>query len=423
MKALSNFILNSKNVSKSTFIWNMVAAMSNSFQSMLLMLIITRSGNVTEASYIAIGFSIANLMMTIGKFGMRNYQVTDIKEKSSFSEYLYSRNITVITMTVCSVIYLAYSIFGKNYSFVKAVVVALICVYKIIESYEDVFHSRLQQIGRLDIASKIWAIRNCIFILMFFGLYLATGNIVMTVGIDVAVSFLLFVTLNVIPKEYYEKSKVNTKNVVSLLKGCIPIFVAAFLLMYISNAPKYIIDSAITDEEQTIFNILFLTIYVVTLLSNFVFNPVINKLAVMRAAKENKNLIGNINRLLAMVIGIVVLGIAFAQLIGRKILGMIYDVSLEDYKKELILMLISGGFLAIINLLYMVIIMLRKQNIFLAVFSIASMILFVFGKNILKSYHLKGLCFFYGGILSAIVIVLYIVSIYYINQGKEISND
>ncbi len=423
MKVLSNFILNSKNISKSTFIWNMVAAMSNSFQSMILMLIITRSGNVTEASYIAIGFSIANLMMTIGKFGMRNYQVTDIKEKNSFSDYLYSRNITVAAMIFCSIIYLVYSIFAKNYSSVKAVVVTLICVYKIVESYEDVLHSRLQQIGRLDIASKIWAIRNCSFIILFFGLYIVTGNIVVTVGTDVAISFLLFIILNVIPKEYYEKSELNVKNVFLLLKGCIPIFVAAFLLMYISNAPKYIIDSAITDEEQTIFNILFLTIYVVTLLSNFVFNPVINKLAVMCAGKENRKLINNINRLLIMVIGIVVFGVAFAQIIGRKILGIIYDVSLEKYNEELVLMLVSGGLLAIINLLYMIIIMIRKQNIFLIVFSVASLILFIFGKNILKSYNLKGLCFFYGGILSVMVFILYIISVYYIYKGKEISND
>lgn len=423
MKALSNFILNSKNVAKSTYFWNMVAAMSNSFQSMLLMLVITRSGNVKEASFIAIGFSIANLMMTIGKFGMRNYQVTDINEKNTFSEYLYSRNITITAMIVSSVGYIIYSIFWKDYASSKAVIVTLICVYKIIESYEDVLHSRLQQLGRLDIASKIWSIRNCMFILLFFVLYVGTNNLSFTVMLDVAVSFVLFVILNMIPKKYYEKSEVNRKKVLSLLGGCVPIFVAAFLLMYISNAPKYIIDAAIDDEEQTIFNILFLTIYVVTLLSNFVFNPVLNKLAIMRAAHEDQKLIRSINRLIMMVIGIVTFGCGFAQLIGRKILGLIYGISLDDYSTELLLMLVSGGFLAIINLLYMVVIMLRKQKIFLIVFSIASLVLFVLGGRILERYLLKGLCLFYGGILAMIVLILYIVSVYYIVNGKEIVDD
>ncbi|MCF0105047.1 MAG: hypothetical protein HUJ51_06685 [Eggerthellaceae bacterium] len=46
---------------------------------------------VDEAGMFSMAFVIASLLMIVGNFGMRTFQVSDIKEKLSFIDYHISR--------------------------------------------------------------------------------------------------------------------------------------------------------------------------------------------------------------------------------------------------------------------------------------------------------------------------------------------
>ncbi len=419
-KIIREFILNSEKQEKQNVLWNMVATISNSFQSMLLMLILTRFDNVAGAGYIAIGFSVANLFMTIGKFGMRNFQVTDVEEKYEFGSYVKSRLYTSITMVVFCLAYGVYAFWVKSYSVEKLIVVELLCVYKLIESIEDVFHGRLHQKGLLCVASKIWAIRNICFIVEFFIIYVFCRDLLLSISISVITSVMLALYLNKVPNNLYgEISNNDIKNSTSLIKNCLAIAIATFLLMYISNAPKYIIDANVSDEEQAKINILFMVIYVVTLLSNCIFNPVINKLAILKYENKKETLLKKIREICFLVIGIVIVGIIFAEIIGRKLLGYIYNVSLEEYRIELLLIIITGGLIAIINFFYMIIIMLRKQWIFYLIFSAGSIALLICGASVLKKFKLIGLCNFYNVILFVVMLSLVICAIHDILSERK----
>lgn len=410
---IEKFILNEKKSDRQNVIWNMVATITNSFQSMLILLVLTQLQDLKGASYIAIGYASANLLMTIGKFGVRNYQVTDVREENSFSAYVICRFCTLILMLVGAIIYGSYFFLFRNYSIDKLFVVELLCLNKMVESFEDVFHGRLQQIGKLHIGSKIWAIRNIVFILGFTLLFILTQNLVFTLVINDFVTIILAFFLNSIPRKFYGTyDKVNYKRCIKILASCFSIAIATFLLMYISNAPKYIIDSVVSDEEQAKINVLLMVIYVVTLLSNFIFNPLINKMAIWYENGSYKTLLKQLSIISASVIFIVLFGIGFAEIIGRSLLGWIYRIDLDVYHIELLLVIISGGFIALINLYYLIIIMLRKQYIFYSVFGVASVILYLFGKRILLTYDFYGLCLFYILILFGIVQILIICSWY-----------
>lgn len=393
--------LNSGNPQRSAWFWNMMAALTSSFQSMLFMLVLTRFGEIEAASYIAIGFAAANLAMTVGKFGVRNFQVTDVTEKYHFRDYRNMRVLTVAAMVVFTLIYCGFNVVFRQYVPVKTATVALLCIYKMIESAEDVWHGRLQQLGRLDISAKIWATRNILFIIEFILCYFWLRDLIVSLLISIVTTLVLSLLLNRIPRGEYRISPASkdTGKTKALLVECIPVAFATFLLMYISNAPKYIIDSVVSDQEQTYFNILFMVIYIVTLLSNFMFNPVLNRMAIWREHGEHAKLLKRVVRLIAAVAGIVAVGVLFAEAIGTQLLGWIYGVSLADYHAEVDLMLIAGGLIAILNLLYLIIILLRKQAIFYVIFTAVSLVLVSTGKNILRSYELRGLCCFYIGIL------------------------
>ena len=146
-KKIRKILLRDKNIQQETYFWNSFSAALNSFQTMLLLFVITRVGNMTDSSILVMAYAVGNLLYNIGKYGVRQFQVTDTREHFGFYDYIVARYISMVFMLISVLIYLAGGIFFKNYSFEKTAVIFLICVYKGIEAYEDVLHGRMQQKG------------------------------------------------------------------------------------------------------------------------------------------------------------------------------------------------------------------------------------------------------------------------------------
>lgn len=408
---LQRFILNDKNVQKQAVLWNMIATIASSFQTMILMLILTHKSDFISASIITIGYAIANLAMTIGKYGIRNYQVSDVREKYGFETYLRTRYITVAIMSVFSIIYFMKGMLCDGYSMEKGLSVLLICMYKSIESFEDVYHGRMQQMNRLDIGMRILAIRNIIYIVEFVVVYCMTNNLLFTLLVSVVTTLLLAFALNRIPEKniYYVNNEESRGTIKELLIECLPVAVAAFLLMYLGNAPKYIMDAIVSDEEQTYFNILFMVTFAVNLLGVFIFNPLVRKMAVLWNDKKISEFQGHVVKILLCIAGVVIVGIIFATVIGRKMLGWIYGVSLEGYKAELLLMLVAGGELAVLNLMNLLLVLIRRQNVLMFLCALTSLVLLMFGERFLLCSGIFGLVIFYAVALGILNITLLIV--------------
>lgn len=419
MSKIRKYLIDKKEYHKQAIIWNTIASVSNSLQSMLLLLVITRIGSMEDSSIFTIAFAIANLATVVGKYGMRNFQVTDVKQKYTYKEYCFSRVITVFIMVVYSVLYVAYGIFLNNYSSKKAMAILLLCGMRMVEVIEDVIHGRLQQQDRLDISSKIWGIRILIYIFSFSFIYVISRNLLFTMAISLLITVILMVVLN---KMVYIEIKNNGqgewKNTFLLLKECFPLAVSTFLIMYIGNAPKYIIDTRVSDQNQTCFNIVFMPVFVITLLSSFIFNPLLNRLALIWIEKKYIKFMKLVYRQIVVIISLTILAVFFGKIVGLRLLEIIYGVDLKAYLLILLLLMIAGGGLALLNLFNMVLTILRQQNVILIFLGFSSVILFLIGDNILNVLGLKGLCLFYMTIIFALSLALFIFLKIYIRKVK-----
>ena len=140
------------------------------------------------------------------------------------------------------------------------------------------------------------------------------------------------------------KEKVDWKQVFALLKVCFPLFAGAFLSFYIGNAPKYAIDAMLTDELQACYGFIAMPVFVIGLLNNFIFNPMLYKLSMM----WNDGRVGQFVRKILLqsliVAGITLVCIIGAFLLGVPVLSWLYNTDLAPYKAELLLLLLGGGF-------------------------------------------------------------------------------
>ena len=400
------FLYNTKDTQKTAYIWNTWAAMLNSFQSVLILMVISRIDPVTDAGVFTIAFAIGNLMLTIGQYGIRQFQVSDVQEKYSFREYVGVRVITSCLMVIVSFFYVGIHYYTGAYDFEKSIAVFLICLSKTIDSVEDVFQGRLQQRERLDIGAKAMTVRLLGYIITFISSYLLTENLITASLLALLASLFLCLVLNGTAIRNFESMVVawEGRNVKYMFIECFPLFLAAYLVIYIGNAPKYAIDAVLSSQEQACFNYIFMPVFVIGLLSRFIYQPMIGKMALLWHKGELGKFLSMVAKQSAIMIGLTVFVLIGGFLLGIPALSIVYGVNLTGYKAELMVLLLGGGFLAYTSFYQMVLTVIRRQNWLIAGYLLGYVLFLLLGRWTVEQGGILGVSVFYTIVVAVIAV-------------------
>ena len=222
-----------KDIEKSSVFWNMVSSGLNSVISMILLWFVTRVNSVADAGIFSLGFSTSQMMLTIGNYGMRNYQVTDIREKYSMRIYLASRIVTNAIMMVFVLVFIRI----EGYTFEKALITILLCLLKATDAFDDIYGGYYQKQGRLDISGKMMSLRIFIYVAAFCICLILSNNLVAgcLTAIIVSAVVLCFLVASTRAVVVIEKPEFNWKKIAALLYECFPLCISAFLLIYMGK--------------------------------------------------------------------------------------------------------------------------------------------------------------------------------------------
>lgn len=369
-----------RKVERNSFIWNTVSGLLMAFQSVIMLMVIMRVCDVVAAGIFTIAYANANLFLNIGKYGMRQFQVSDRDIQFTFGDYNFSRAVTTFLMMAVGCIYLAIMATTSGYSTDKIIVIFVMYIFKAVDSIEDVYHGNYQQYGRLDVGARVLAFRLITTLVVFAVSIVSTRSLVvgMTVATVYTAAFFVFETLYVRRRYSLPKGQrmFNGHALWNLLKACFPLFVAAFLLFYIGNAPKYAIDAVMDDASQAYFGFIAMPVFVVSLLSSFVYNPMIASLADMWHQCKVRRYLARFGVICLIIGAISAVCVVLAWLLGVPVLNWLYNTDVKDYRNELTALVAGGGFLAITSLATLGIAIIRAQKTLLfgyAVVSIAAL--------------------------------------------------
>lgn len=420
-KKICSFLTNDDNVLKTSYFWNTLAGLLNAGQSVVILMVISRINGLEDAGIFSIANAIASLLLTVGNFGMRNYQVTDVNEKYSFSDYISSRFFTDLLMVFGILYYIIKGWLLDGYSFHKMIIIFLVCLLKLLDSIEDVFEGRFQQTGRLDIAARCLAMRYIIVLTVLCGLIILTANIMISFIVSVFVSggIIVWYVRNIFIFFGKADYKLELHKVKLLLGECLALFGGAYLSMYIGNAPKYAIDSAMASKEQACFNFVFMPVFVVGLLNNFIYQPVLGRLAVKWKKREYSTFVKMIMMqcgFLAIVVIVVLLG---GYLLGIPVLSLLYNTDLSGYKQELLILLFGGGMLALSGFLNVVITIMRRQKWLLVGYGLVAFVALFCSKYIVVSYGTVGAAFLYTALMVCLVLAFIVELVIFIQKERR----
>ncbi len=412
-KKYGGFLVKSKNISKDCLLWNMIASLLFGFQSVILLMVLTRTVGLIDSGIFTIAYANASLFLFVGKYGVRNYQVSDVQNEHTFGDYYCARWISVTAMLIAAIVYIVYSAVSNGYTLEKSLIVFFMCLFKVPDAIEDVFFGEYQRKGRLDIAAKAMAIRLALAIIIFAVLVTVTQNLLFSLIADTIISFgIMAVFLKWTAGSFDMDFQWKKGSVWLILRDCFPLFAGTFLAQYISNASKYAIDAQLSDELQACYGFIAMPVFVIGLLNNVVFSPIIYRMAEYWNQRKLKAFLKRFMVQVCIVIGLTFCCIIGAYLLGIPVLSILYNTELHEYKKELLILLLGGGFLALSGLLNTMITIMRCQYPLLMGYTVVSLIALVCSEKIVALYGMTGAAWLYTalmGMLCVIFVVIFII--------------
>ena len=395
-------------IKRRAFLWNTASGILNAGQSAIVLIFVAHCLNKTDAGIFTIAYALANLAMIVGKYGLRVYQVTDIEDQFSFNQYFSSRLITSLFALLLTVGYIAFQFCGGSYSIEKSLIVLVICLWKIIDSVEDVYYGMYQQKGRLDIGAKLYTWRLLIStmlmcLLITFKVSLLTSSIVAFVSSLIMVFVFIAVTIG---NFNLEKIRIDFVNVKQILIICFPLFLAATLSIYIANSPKYLIDCYLDDNAQAIFGYLMMPAFTIMVINQFIYQPIIRDLGELWQQEDKKPFVKRVLIQYVVVAAITLLVIIGGATIGIPILSCFYNTDLSNYKVDFIILLLGGGMYALSSFIMVPLTAMRLQKLLAYGFVAVSVASIVLGMVLIQKAGVRGATLLYLALNTLLAIYL-----------------
>jgi len=351
---------------RASYVWNTMAGIVLAFQSVVMLFVLMRVCDLETAGIFTIAYANAMLFLNMGEYGMRNYQVSDVEPRFGFKDYLVSRGITTVAMVLCAGIWIAWSAVADGYSVEKTLVLILMCLFKVVDSIEDIFYGNFQQHERLDLAGKLLTFRLGSTLVMFSLAAVASRSLVIAMMFStVYTTAFLVIALCWAYRRYRLPAgwgAFSRKSVVDLLVSCLPLFLAAFLIYYIGNAPKYAINTLMTDSDQALYGFIAMPVFVVSLFASFIYTPMIAPVSLLWIEGDSAGVVRAFSKQVVWIGAITGLSVLGAWLVGVPVLDWLYNTDLSSYRIELCVLVAGGGFLALATLFMIGVTVIRLQK-------------------------------------------------------------
>lgn len=239
-------------------------------------LLVTALAGVEANGLLATAMTIANVALSAASFGMRTFQVSDLRSQYADRTYLLSRYLTVaLAWTGC----MAFA-FVNTYSAQQRWVIFLYAGYRLVESWSDVWHAYLQKAERMDIVGISFGVRGLLTAGTVVAGLLLTHDLIITLAVLLVLNagYVLVVDIPLARRRSDLKSR-EGGSVASLLWQCLPLAVYASINTSIGSVPRYFCERILGSVALNYFANVFLPVMLLQVAAVYLFVPFITTFA------------------------------------------------------------------------------------------------------------------------------------------------
>ena len=387
------------------FIWNAIGTSLNSFNSLILLIIVTRCNGIVLSGTFSFVFTISLILYSISNYGGRLYQISDTKEEFSFNEYLTSK---LYPSLISILIYIAICIIYK-FDMSTIIIGFVLLLLRIIETVSDVIYGSLQKQHKLDIVGKSLTIKSILIMLSFCIVNIITKNILYS-------SFMLLISAIIVFIIYDLRKigKIKYQFNFNIYNTSFFIFIFGFITLLTINMPRFITEYTLNESELGYLGILLMIPTVMALVCQFLLQPQLVTLSNYYNNLEISKLKKCYVKINLSIIVFSVVCIIGALLLGDWILSILYGIPFDKYVFGICILILTGTFNGISTVYSSILTIMRKTKIQLVPFT-TSLLLSPIVVLILSNFY--GL---YGVFYSLLLVVIIQTLIFMIITNKYI---
>ncbi len=373
------------------YLWNTLGTAVWGMAFPLLTIVSTQLVGAEEAGKFSIAFVTGTLIMIACNYGVRNFQVSDIDEKTSFASYQLNRWLCGALALGCGLTYSS----ARGYDAQMATIGLGVYLYKVIDGIADVYEGRLQQADKLYLAGMSQTLRSAGVIAVFsVALFLTRSMPIAAMAMGIAA-------------------------IASLVLVTAPLFGALFLFNLIESMPKFVMEGALAYKYQLYFNALFFPAQGILLSIGFIYKPQLLRLSSIWAnPRKRRRFDLIIVAVMALIVVITGVCAAFMAGPGIPLMSFMYGLSFERYRTLALLMVVAGGVTAAIDFIYAIITVLRHAGDVTKIYLICFAVSVVLPVILINLLGLMGAVVSYLAIM-ALLLVLLIIEYAHIRQRIE----
>lgn len=315
---------------KESVFWNTWGSVIYLGVQWLQTILVVRLLGYEEAGIFSLAMSITNTFYAISVYGMRNFQISDIQRKYSAGNYVLSRVVTGgASLVLCSVFAVI-----NGYAFKQIACIVAYMLFKLSETFFDVFLGFYQKHWRMDCMGKSMTMRALLMLVIFPGVLWFSGDLLWAIIIMTIAVFCVIVFYDLRNAQALEEIHLLVKQdkIWKLLVECFPLAVYSMVSTSIGTIPRYFLEIYQGSEKLGIYASVAAPTLIVQMASTYIFNPMVTVFSESYNEKNREKFVKTLWQCCIAIAGVSVVAMIGAKIFGKFGLELLYGKSILAYE-------------------------------------------------------------------------------------------
>ena len=329
---------------RADFVWTLLGSAVYSGSQWGILILLAKLGTPEMVGQYALGVAVATPLLMFANLQLRWLMTTDAERATSVGTYIGVRVLSTLAVSIALVPVGAF-MGTDRHSFGVVLVVGF---SQAIEAISDIYYARMQLNDNMRRVSWSMIVRGVLSLFaLVIGLQLAE-TIVGAVSAVCLVRLLVLVTFDmrdeqpgggsglVLPRWDFRLHR-------GLLKTALPMGMVALLVSLNTNIPRYFIQWTAGERQLGIFAAASFLLSAGNLVAGSLGQAAITRLARAFAAGRSAQFLGLLGRLCLIGIGMGLVGVVIAILLGGELLARLYRPEYAEASHVLVWLMITAG--------------------------------------------------------------------------------
>lgn len=364
------------------------------FAQWALTVVALRFGNYYIAGVLGLCTTITNVLYIIASYGLRSYQVSDIKKEYSDQCYILSRIVTIAAAFAVCIVYVCFSLDDLT----ERSAVLLYMVYKCFEAASDVTYGVFQVNDRFEYVCVSMSVKGILSLIVFTGVLLITKSIEAAIFMMTGVAAVTFVLFDLRWCARYVKPLVYWNRriwlqMAKLLWVAAPMIVLHIAQPLLMSIPRLFFERNYSTELLGAYTSVSSPTVVITTFVSCAMMPFVPRFANYYFAGERKKLCRLTFGSLFFASGFGAICLIGGKLLGEWALVLLYGEEIREYASVFPLIIIVSTFSALLMCLNAFFIATRKLSMLSAVLILGCLLCGVVTPALVNRYAMEGVTY------------------------------